>query len=391
MKKKLLLFLFSLLTVLPTMASEYVIINGIRYYLNPTTQTAEVTRGGDYFGDITIPATVTYEGVTYPVTVLQSDVFTRCKDLKSVVLPNSLDIIESGVFNGCSGLTRVIIPNSVKEIRTGAFLDCSSLTSIDIPNSVVSIGPNAFLNSGIYNNSTDGVFYVGKFACGYKGDMPASITVKEGVEYIADRAFSSSENLTSVTLPSSLKIIESGAFSGCKSLTSVTIPSSVTSIGNNAFARCSSLNNIILPNGLKIIGDCAFLNCANLTSVTFPKNPILIGNVAFEGTSINPNSVSWPVPVYKTEWEKNPLGKEVVIMYRIIKWGDKEYMLSWNKNQNLYYCADLPSLTFYSNYNDLEAAVFYWVCSHNLRSKGIIKNNGSRSNGSRSNGKSKRR
>ena len=54
-------------------------------------------------------------------------------------------------------------------------------------------------------------------------------------------------------------------------------------------------------------------------------------------------------------------------MYRIIKWGDKEYMLSWNKKQNLYYCADLPSLTFYSNYNDLEAAVFYDFISYGIR------------------------
>ncbi len=245
MKKKLLLFLFSLLTVLPTMASEYVIINGIRYELNPTYKTAKVIMGG-YSDNITIPAAVTYEGVTYPVTEIDNFAFRRKKDLKSVVLPNSLDKIESGLFRECSGLTRVIIPNSVKVIETGAFMDCTSLTSIDIPNSVESIGKNAFLDSGIYNNSPDGVFYVGKFACGYKGDMPSSITVKEGIEFIAQDAFEKAENLTTVTLPSSIK-----------------------SIGKSAFRRCSNLKTINFPNGLKIIDNNAFRDCANLTTITY--------------------------------------------------------------------------------------------------------------------------
>lgn len=192
-------------------------------------------------------------------------------------------------------------------------------------------------------------------------------------------------------LPNGLESIGEYAFKDCKNLTTINFPNGLKSIGEEAFEGCNNLKTINLPNGLKSIGKRAFQYCTNLTSVTFPKTPIIIDDYAFLGSKLNPNSVSWPAPVYKTEWEKNPLGKEVVIMYRIIKWGDKEYMLSWNKKQNLYYCADLPSLTFYSNYNDLEAAVFYWVCSHNLRSKGIIKNNGSRSNGSRSNGKSKRR
>ncbi len=100
MKQKLLLLLTALL---PMAASAYdAQIDGI-YYNFISESEAEVTSDylGAYFGDVTIPASVTYDGKTYNVTS-----------------------IGSYAFNGCDGLTSVTIPESVTGIRYMAFYNC---------------------------------------------------------------------------------------------------------------------------------------------------------------------------------------------------------------------------------------------------------------------------
>ena len=99
--KKHLLFVFA--TLLPLLASaEKVEIEGIWYDL-ASNKTAEVTGSDDaeYSGSITIPATVTYDGVEYNVTS-----------------------IGSSAFEDCGGLTSITIPERVTEIRNNAFAYC---------------------------------------------------------------------------------------------------------------------------------------------------------------------------------------------------------------------------------------------------------------------------
>ena len=66
------------------------------------------------------------------------------KEVKELVIPNSVTSIAHNAFVGCSGLTSVTIPNSVTSIGNKAFYECSGLISVTIPNSVTSIGNNAF-------------------------------------------------------------------------------------------------------------------------------------------------------------------------------------------------------------------------------------------------------
>ena len=97
-------------------------VDGIFYNLDAANKTATVTFKGDdpsdyeYSGDVVIPETVTYDGITYSVT--------------------SLGL---GCFYGCSSLTSITIPNSVRSLGDCSFYKCSSLTAITIPNSVTSL------------------------------------------------------------------------------------------------------------------------------------------------------------------------------------------------------------------------------------------------------------
>ena len=133
------------------------LVDGIYYNLYESENTAEVTSGTEYRGDIVIPASISVDGVDYSVTYIGSfafcdwdehdltdDAFHCCRDLTSIEIPTSVTYIGDYAFHGCSGLTSIEIPTSVTEIGKYAFEGCSGLTSIEIPTSVTSIGSSAF-------------------------------------------------------------------------------------------------------------------------------------------------------------------------------------------------------------------------------------------------------
>ena len=279
-------------------------VGGIAYDLNTTDKTASVTYMSSYssinkeayVGNIIIPESITYSGITYSVTSIGDLVFSdcsgltsvtipnsvtsigkyafyNCSGLTSVTIPNSVTSIGDGVFRGCSGLTSVTIPNSVTSIGDSAFSDCSGLTSVTIPNSVTSIGKYAFYNCSGLTSVTIGnsVTTVGEYA--FRGCSGlTSVTIPNSVTSIGDSAFSDCSGLTSLTIGEKVTKIPGSAFSGCSGLTSVTIPNSVTSIGIRAFRGCSGLTSVIIPNSVTSIGKYAFDYCSGLTSVVVDKN-----------------------------------------------------------------------------------------------------------------------
>lgn len=115
------LSLFTTLCVSLTLFAYNAYIDGIYYYLrtssgeNTATVTYRDNNHNSYSGNIIIPNTVEYNGVTYTVTAIGSSAFQSCSDLTSVIIPSSITSMGSNAFYGCSGLTSVTIPNSVNE------------------------------------------------------------------------------------------------------------------------------------------------------------------------------------------------------------------------------------------------------------------------------------
>ena len=132
------------------------VVDGIYYNITSssvpyTVAVASSTQYRAYSGAVTIPESVTYNGVTYSVTSIDSYAFYCCSGLTSVTIPNSVTSIDKYAFSACNGLTSVTIPNSVTSIGSCAFTSCSGLTSVTIPNSVTSIGYYAFSNCSRLN------------------------------------------------------------------------------------------------------------------------------------------------------------------------------------------------------------------------------------------------
>ena len=216
--------LVALLLLLPTAAMGYDFeADGIYYDL--VDGQATVTNNGQsncYSGEVVVPATVTSDGTTYPVTALGHSAFKNCTGLTKAILPGSLTAIGPRVFESCTALTSLIVPNSVTTMGANVFDKCYAIDSIVIGNKVTSLG---------------------------------------------DYTFNDCRALKSVTIGKSVTSIGKYAFKGCSSLTSVVLPNSVTTIGDWAFYGCSQLLSVTFGTAMVSIGETIFYHSNKLTDL----------------------------------------------------------------------------------------------------------------------------
>lgn len=230
-------------------------------------------------GALTIPASVVYNGTTYPVTGIGT-AFFECTGLTSVAIPSSVKSFVN-TFYGCTGLTSVDLGDSLTSIGDYAFYNCSSLSSIDIPNSVTYIGEWAFrgttsLTSITLPNNLDTIRKATFVLSGI-----TSINIPSSVVHIDDRAFGWCYGLTSVSIPGTVNKIGMRAFASDTNLATVTIGNGVSEIGDTAFSWCYNLTNVTIPNSVTRIGNWAFNYCYSLVHVTIPNEVTFIGDLAF--------------------------------------------------------------------------------------------------------------
>ncbi|MCQ2203427.1 MAG: leucine-rich repeat domain-containing protein [Bacteroidales bacterium] len=338
MKQRLLLTIVALLAGVQAWAMDFE-VDGLRYWSYDETDEVSVYRGS-CSGDVVIPSSVTYEGMTYRVTSIDGGGFHDCSSLTSVVIPSSVTWIGSSAFSGCSNLTSVVIPSSVTSIYDEAFSGCSSLTyneydnglylgNTENPYLLLMKAKNADITSCSIHSSTKSIHSFAFEDC----SSLTSVVIPSGVTVIGSYAFINCSSLTSVTIPSSVNHMAnvSGAFSGCnvtridytgsleewcnkqwsptvishsydlyingkKVEGELVIPSSVTEIGDYAFSGCNSLTSVEIPSSVTSIDISAFEDCDGLTSVTISEGVTSIGSDAFDGCK-NLTSVTIPSTV----------------------------------------------------------------------------------------------
>ena len=302
-------------------------VGDLNYIVNDDGVSVTVTGhvdGQNATGTLTIPESVSYEGMEYSVTSIGNDAFNGCSDFTgSLTLGNFLTTIGEYAFALCSGFTgSLTIPNSVTSIGKYAFLGCSGFTgSLTIPNSVTTIGPTAFSYcSGFTGSLTipNSVTEIGYCAFDYCTGFTGTLTIPNSVTKMGVNPFSGcsgleqivvepenpyyysrfdfslysgdslighyQENYNAIIRRNNSETRHDTLVTGCRS---TVIPEYVKVIGRYAFEGCNGLTGCLtIPANVEQIEWKAFYNCSGLTSITsLPRiPPELHGNV-FEGVS----------------------------------------------------------------------------------------------------------
>lgn len=283
---KILLAAVFTLTGLRAQAQFLDVVDGLEYFFftdEEGVSTACVERLSDYFlstgvpqyaGDVVIPATLTYNGVTYTVDEIGYSAFENCPGLTSITIPPTIEEIHGSAFRNDTNLKAVYISDLKAwcEIKFGRssytnpleyahnlYLDGELITDLVVPEGVTEIGYMQF----------------------YRGSI-RSVTLPEGVTYLRHAAFSNCPDLKSVSLPSSLEVIEGSVFSGCSSLEYAAIPPKVKTLEESVFYHCSSLKGVDLPETLTEIKKWAFIECTSLSDFKLPRDlKVVRGNVFY--------------------------------------------------------------------------------------------------------------
>lgn len=105
-------------------------------YKKPHNKTAKVT----------IPATITVDGVTYKITSVAKNAFKNDKKITTLKLGSNVKTIGANAFYGCTRLKNVTLGSGLTKIGDKAFYKCGAITKLTIPAKVTEIGKQAFYN-----------------------------------------------------------------------------------------------------------------------------------------------------------------------------------------------------------------------------------------------------
>ena len=196
---------------------------------------AEVIESPNKTGNVDIPASITYNNHTYPVTIIQDNAFntSNSRNIKGLTLSSGLTKIGARAFRDCR-FTQLIIPATVKQIGNEAFLYCTTLNNVTFePNSELTELPNGAFQS-----------------CSSLG----AIVWPDGLETIGGSAFAACSALTSVEFPASLQAIGDYAFSGSTEIANVTLKSTELPIANKTIFDDEVYGNakLSVPEGTNI-------------------------------------------------------------------------------------------------------------------------------------------
>ena len=98
-----------------------------------------------YFGNLVIPSTVSFGGVTYKVTAIAPRAFMNLIYIKNLTIGSNVVVIGDNAFYGCTGLVKVSGGAGLKTIGNNAFARCTKLASFTVTSKVLSkIGTYAF-------------------------------------------------------------------------------------------------------------------------------------------------------------------------------------------------------------------------------------------------------
>ena len=298
----------------------------------------------------------------HEVVAIGDRAFENRTDLRTVMIPDSLEKIEFEAFYNCINLKIVDLSSNLTTIGYDVFGNCKSISKIEIPKSLKKFdgtwGSGTNLSYGAFggcSNLKTVNFEAGStIVCAalFMGcDGIEEIELPDTITEIGDSAFKNCKNLDRITMNNGIEILESSAFEDCFSLTTINIPNTVKAISNSTFQDCTSLTEVHLSNILKEIPASTFSGCKKLTTINFPSTLTMIGNSAFSGCESLPEAIL-PSGVEKIEsnaFKNCKAMKKAVVPDTVSSIGSSAF----------YGCETLTDITLGSKLKKIESQTFY--------------------------------
>ena len=250
------------------------------------------------------PVGVTSYEIPSGVRKLQAGVCANSTELKSMVLPDGLEVIDDACFYR-SGLESVTIPASVRSMAHYAFMNCDELRNL--------LGDSQFISPDRKFLFDPHYIMLPNIIVFFAGKDDTSYTIPDWIRGIDNYSFINCKKLRSLTLPDSIEGVGFTAFDGCDNLEALygknissdhkgimsakkellyllptidadyVIPDEVTALGENLFASRQNLHSVWMGDQVTTIGSHAFSYCHSLKSVTLSANLVrFTGYNAFE-------------------------------------------------------------------------------------------------------------
>ena len=314
--------------------------DSLKYAYLMSNQTATVIASDNYrsYSAITIPATVTIDGVVYQVKEIGPNAFRECYSLQNITieegvekignsafvwcsnanfgkLPSSLRSIGESGFYGCRQFTKLELPEGLQSIERHAFAQCTYMQKVTLPSTLTSIGYSAFMDNNLTAviSRIQSPFEINKNVFGnenwnsetqqYEYVCAADLYVPEGTieQYKRTEGWNVFLNIyegelkeitylgLSYTYNTSTKAATVVKGDNYSELKTVSIPATiiaedteyrVTTIGGRAFSS-TSITSVEIADGIETIAQEAFNNCEQLARLSLPSTLVTIGNSAF--------------------------------------------------------------------------------------------------------------
>lgn len=229
------------------------------------------------------------------VTFIGKHTFYLAKNLKKIVIPESVIKMENCPFSGCENLelenhsNRYFVKDGViytadKKVLVGVLpktasdnlviedvevisrnscWNCKGIKKITLPKTLQEIGYNPF---------------VGCENIEFENKSP-NFVVEDGVLYTKDKTkiicWPSKFAKECIEIPDCVEALERGAFSGVNKIEEVHL-NNVKTINKNAFCYCKNLKRVYSgEDSLQYIGEYAFNNCYSLSYIELLSNPFI--------------------------------------------------------------------------------------------------------------------
>ena len=170
--------------------------------------------GGKYSGDVVVPGTVEYDGITYTVKGVGNRAFEGCGDLRKVTISEGIYKIGAYAFFACGNLERVILPSTLENIDDSnpVFEACSKLE-------IITTAPREGQENYCYLYDKALYMHVGRTEREILSWIPekktGTVVIKEGTTKIGYSSIRRT-NVDKIVILESVKSIDIYTFVSCK-------------------------------------------------------------------------------------------------------------------------------------------------------------------------------